>query len=52
MYTARQKKAISYNAQQYLMYSTEDFNKCIRTLQGMKRKPAVASFTYCINTKK
>ena len=48
MYTARQKKAISYDAQRYLMYSTEDFNKCVRTLQGMKRKPAVVSFTYCI----
>ena len=48
-HTQRQLKTTSYDAQRYLMYSTQDYKEVLQTLQGLRCKPAVVSFYYCIN---
>ena len=49
MYTQQQLKTTSYDAQRYLMYSTQDYKEVLQTLQGLRCKPAVESLYYCIN---
>ena len=51
LYTAKQKKYISYDAQRYLMYSTDDYEKVTHQLQLMKRKIAVVRQFLKLNVK-
>ena len=43
LYTSKQQKYISYDAQRYLMYSNDDFKKVTGNYNGLKRKIAVVS---------